>query len=135
VGACIEEGAARIALAWAVLRGKSPKPIERRWWNRATETPILVDVLDWTNERHIFSILIWPVLEVAPEKASYAHRERAKLVRHVIAKGASEMMWSTRFETDYGLRWDHERQVWTAEDGFAYDGSGFGTRRADGAQV
>jgi hypothetical protein len=48
--------------------------------------------------------------------------ERGELVRHVIAKGASEMMWSTRFEVDYGLRWDHERQVWAASDGFAYDG-------------
>ena len=26
------------------------------------------------------------------------------------------------FETDQGLRWDHERQVWTTRDGFAYDG-------------
>jgi hypothetical protein len=33
------------------------------------------------------------------------------------------MAFSTRLETDYGLRWDHERQVWTTRDGFAYDGS------------
>ena len=45
------------------------------------------------------------------------------MVKQVIARGATEKMWSTRFEVDYGLRWDHERQVWTAEDGFAYDGA------------
>jgi hypothetical protein len=32
------------------------------------------------------------------------------------------MAWSTRFDTDYGLRWDHTLRVWTASDGFAYDG-------------
>jgi hypothetical protein len=35
-------------------------------------------------------------------------------------QGISEMMWSTRYEVDYGLRWDHKRQVWAAADGFAY---------------
>jgi hypothetical protein len=120
VGGFIEEAAFRVVLAWAVLRGKSPKPVEKRWWNRSAEAPVLVDVYDWTNERHIFSVLVWPALEVAPKKADYAQRERANTVRQVIAKGASEMMWSTRFEVDYGLRWDHQRQVWVATDGFAY---------------
>jgi hypothetical protein len=32
------------------------------------------------------------------------------------------MAWSTRFDKDYGFRWDHTRRVWTASDGFAYDG-------------
>jgi hypothetical protein len=45
------------------------------------------------------------------------------LIKEVIAKGASEMMWSTRYEVNYGLTWDHERQVWTATDGFAFDGT------------
>jgi hypothetical protein len=44
------------------------------------------------------------------------------MVLETIARGAVDMAWSMRFETDYGLRWDHERQVWTARDGFAYDG-------------
>jgi hypothetical protein len=102
------------------LRGKSPKPVEKRWWNRASETPVLVDVWDWTNGRHIFSILVWPALEVPPSSAARAQQERAKLVRQVIARGAAELTWSTRYEVDYGLRWDHERQVWVATDGFAY---------------
>jgi hypothetical protein len=42
------------------------------------------------------------------------------LVRQVIARCAAELTWSTRYEVDYGLRWDHERQVWVATDGFAY---------------
>ena len=120
VGAFIEEAAFRTSLAWAVLRGKSPKPLEKRWWNRATETPILVDVWDWTTDRHIFSVLVWPALEVPPEKAARAQQERAKQVMRVIHAGAAEMAWSTRYEVDYGLRWDHERQVWVATDGFGY---------------
>jgi len=32
------------------------------------------------------------------------------------------LAWSTRFETDYGLRWDHERGVWADSEGHAYDG-------------
>lgn len=49
VGAFIEEVAFRVVLAWAILRGRSPKPVEKRPWNRALETPILVDVWEWTN--------------------------------------------------------------------------------------
>jgi hypothetical protein len=121
-GGFIEEAIFRVTLAGEILVSRVPRRVERRWWNRAAETPVLVDVYSWVDDRLIFSVLVWPSLEVAPEKASYAHRERAELVRYVIAKGASEMMWSTRFETDYGLRWDPERRVWTTEDGFAYDG-------------
>jgi hypothetical protein len=130
VGGFIEEATARIGLAWAVLRGKSPKPVEKRWWNRATETPVLIDVFDWTDERHICSVLVWPSLEVPPEKAAHVQQGRAEQVMRVLHAGAAEMAWSTRYEVDYGLRWDHERQVWTGEDGFAYDGAGFAARRS-----
>ena len=30
------------------------------------------------------------------------------------------MTWPVRFETDYGLGWDPERQVWTASDIFPF---------------
>jgi hypothetical protein len=34
-----------------------------------------------------------------------------------------DVEWAARFETDYGLRWGgHKHQVWTTQDGFAYDG-------------
>ena len=122
VGAFIEEAAFRASLMWAVARGKSPRPVEKRWCNRATEAPVLVDVYDWTNDRHIFSVLVWPALEIPPSEggAHRAQEERAKLVRQVIARGAAELTWSTRYEVDYGLRWDQDRQVWVATDGFAY---------------
>ena len=55
-----------------------------------------------------------------PEKAAYAQQERAKQVMRVLHAGAAEMAWSTRYEVDYGLRWDLDRQVWAATDGFAY---------------
>jgi hypothetical protein len=125
VGSFLDEAAFRSSLAWAVLRGKAPKPVEKRWWNRSLETPILIDVHDWTNERHIFSVLIWPALEVAPEEASRAQAARTREVLRVIHAGAAEMAWSTQYMVDYGLTWDHERQVWEASDGFAFDGAPF----------
>jgi hypothetical protein len=120
VGGFIQEAAFRTTLAWAVLRGKSPKPVEKRWWNRARETPVLIDVYDWTDERHIFSVLVWPALEAPLEKAAHAQEARAKQVMRVLHAGAAEMAWSTRYEMDYGLRSDAERQVWAATDGYAY---------------
>jgi hypothetical protein len=123
VGAFLEEAAFRASLAWAVLRGKAPKPVEKRWWNRSLETPILIDTYDWVDERLIFSILVWPALEVPPEQAARAQEARAQKVLRVLHAGAAEMAWSTRYEVDYGLKWDHSRQVWAAEDGFAYDGA------------
>ena len=134
VGAFLEEAAFRTTLAWAVLRGRSPRPIEKRWWNRSIETPILIDVHDWTNERHIFSVLVWPSLEVPPgHKAARAQQERAKQVMRVVHAGAAEMNWSTQYVVDYGLSWNHERQVWVAEDGFAYPLPSEARRGQDGA--
>ncbi len=120
VGGAIEEAAFRAVLAFKVLAGRLPLQVERRWWNRATETPILIDVYDWTDERHIFSVLVWPTLEAPPENATHGQQERVKQVMRVIHAGAAEMSWSTRYEVDYGLTWDPERQVWVATDGFAY---------------
>ncbi len=120
VGGFIEEAAFRVVLAWAVLRGKSPKPVEKRWWNRATETPVLVDVYDWTDDRLIFSVLAWPALEGEPRGAARDQQERVEEVLRVLHAGAAEMAWSTRYEVDYGLRWDPDREVWVASDGFAY---------------
>jgi hypothetical protein len=67
-------------------------------------------------------VLVWPSLESSVEDATSDHRERVRTVKEAIGKGAAEMAWSTRYETDCGLKRDHERQVWTARDGFAYDG-------------
>jgi hypothetical protein len=121
VGSFLDEAAFRLVLALDVIAGRMPRQVERRWWNRAVETPVLIDVYDWTDERRIFSALVWPSLETSAHDA-YAHHQRLEAVKRVIARGAAEMAWSTRYETDYGLRWDHERQVWTASDEFAYDG-------------
>jgi hypothetical protein len=121
IGTFLEEAAFRGSLAWAVLRGKSPKPVEKRPWSKAAEAPTLIDVYSWTDARHIFSVLVWPALEVASKKAAHAQQERAKQVLRVLHAGAAEMAWGTRFEVDYGLRWDSKRQVWTACDGFAFE--------------
>ena len=111
----------RLVLAFYVIAGRMPRQVERRRWNRSTETPVLVDVFDWTDDRRIFSVLVWPSLESSLQDADHAHHQRVEEVKKTIAKGAPEMAWFTRFETDYGLRWDPERQVWTGTDGYAFD--------------
>jgi hypothetical protein len=128
LGDFFEEAAFRLVLASCVIAGRMPRRVERRWWNRAVETPVLIDVLDWTDDRRIFSVLVWPSLESSPDEANQDHRNRVRAVLDAIARGAADKAWSTRFETDYSLKWDHDRRVWTASDGFAYDG-----RKADDA--
>ena len=120
LGALLEEACFRLVLAFDVLSGRKPQRVERRWWNRATETPILIDVYDWTDERRIFSVLVWPSLEAPAERAARAQEERVKQVMRILHAGAAEMAWSTRYEVDYDLKWDPDREVWTASDGFAY---------------
>lgn len=122
VGSFFDEAAFRAVLLFDVVVGRVPRQVERRWWNRAAETPVLVDVFDWTDERLIFSVLVWPPLELPPGDASYDHRERVREVLGAITRGAADRGWSMRYEADYGLRWDPEREVWAAGDGFAYDG-------------
>jgi hypothetical protein len=120
VGDFIEEAAFRVGLAFKVLTGRVPLKVERREWSKVVEAPVLVDVYDWTNDRRIFSLLVWPPLEAPADEAYSRHDERVSRVLEVIARGASEMALSTRWDVDHGLRWDKERQVWTARDGFAY---------------
>ena len=130
VAGFMEQAEDRVSLECAGVWGRSYMPLERRWWNRATENPVLVDVYNWTDERLIFAVLVWASLEAPLEKASYAQHERAKQVVRVLHAGAAEMAWSTRYEVDYGLRWDAKREVWTGEDEFAYDGAEVGRRRS-----
>ena len=123
LGRFADEASFRVVLAFHVLTGRVPLRSERRWWLRATETPTLIDVYDWTNERLVFSVLVWPSLESAPEDATYDHRRRVREILEAIARGSAEKAWSVRWEIDYGLRWDADRQVWVGEDGYAYDGA------------
>ena len=121
LGSFLDEAAFRLVLAFDVIMGRMPREVERRWWNRSTETPVLIDVYDWTNERRIFSVLVWPSLESSPQDADYVYHQRVDVVKQVIAKGVAEMAWSLRYETDYGLSWDPERKAWTTRGGFAFD--------------
>jgi hypothetical protein len=127
LGAFFDEAAFRAALACRVIAGRLPLEAERRHWNRSVEAPVLVDVSDWTDDRRIFSVLVWPPLESSAEDALRDHRVRVDQVKAVIARGAAEMAYSTRFETDYGLGWDPERRVGTSSaGGFAFDSKGVG---------
>jgi hypothetical protein len=123
VGAFLDEAAFRTVLAYYVVTGKVPLEQEQRFWNRAIETPVLIDVFDWTDDRRIFSVLVWPSLESSVDEALQDQAARAETVKSVISRGAQEMAWSMIMETDYGLRWNNKRKVWTASDGFAYDGT------------
>ena len=120
VGSFLEEAIFRLVLAFKVLAGRVPIETEKRSWIRSVETPAILNVYDWTDDRHIFSVLIWPPLETPTDDADRVFRERVREVKEAIARGAADRALCTRFETDYGLRWDHKRQVWTAADGFAY---------------
>lgn len=111
------ECAFRLVLAFRVLVGRVPVVRPRRWWNRAIEPPVLVDAFDWTDERLLFSVLVWPPLEDRG-----GHRERARQVLEVLHAGAADLNWSTLYEVDDGLTWDAEREVWRGSDGFAHDG-------------
>jgi hypothetical protein len=122
VGGFIEEAAFRVVLAFNVLAGRKPQRLERRWWNRSAETPLLIDCLDWTSDRLIFSVIVWPSLESSSESADDDMRERVEEVLDAIAKGASEKMWCTRWEVNHGLRWNATRACWVASDGYGYDG-------------
>jgi hypothetical protein len=60
----------------------------KRFWNRALETPVLIEVLDWTDERRIFSVLVWPSLESEAHEATHHHRERVQMVLETIASAS-----------------------------------------------
>jgi len=123
LGDLLEEAAFRVVLAFKVLSGRVPLRTEKRSWSKVIEAPVLVDLYDWTNDRRIASVLVWPVLEIEPPEAYEAHEERVEEVIAAISRGAADKAWCSRWEVDHGLRWDHKRQVWIAEDGFAFDGS------------
>ena len=115
------EAAFRAELAFDVLAGRVPKVAPRRWWNRNAEPPTLIDVHDWTNERLIFSVLVWPPLEEPTATKARDHHDRVHQVIRVLHEGATEMAWSTRYDVE-DLTWDAKREVWVGSDGFAYDG-------------
>jgi hypothetical protein len=54
------------------------------------------------------------------QKVCSGCEERVELLREVLHRGAAEMALTTRYETDCGLRWDADREVWVATDDFAY---------------
>ena len=120
VGGFLEEAAFRLVLAFKVLSGRVPLRTERRSWSKVVEAPVLVDLYDWTNDRRIASVLVWPPLEAEPPEAFELHEERVEEVISAISRGAAEKAWCTRWEIDDSLRWDPDRQVWAAQDGFAY---------------
>jgi hypothetical protein len=69
VGDFFEEAIFRLALAFDVLLGRVPQRTDKRPWVRSVETPVLVDCYDRTNDRLVFSVLVWPPLESSRQDA------------------------------------------------------------------
>jgi hypothetical protein len=126
VGGFLEEVAFRVELAFKVLAGRVPIETEKRPWVRSVNRPVLVDAYDWTTDRRLFSVLVWPPLEISLEEASSVHLDRLEQVKEVVCRGAAQMAVSLYLETDYGLRWDNDRECWIDSHGHRYDGSRFG---------
>jgi hypothetical protein len=65
------------------------------------------------------------VLEADAREAPYAHDRRTREIKEAMGWVCADRAWSTRFETDYGLRWDNARQVWadSSEAGHAHHGA------------
>ena len=124
-GDFLDEATFRVGLAFDVLVGRKPIETHKRPWLRSAETPTLIDVFDWTTDRLLFSVLVWPSLESSRREAGYVQRDRVEEVTGAIAKGAREKMWTTYWEIDYGLQWDRSRGCWRDGDGHYYDGSRF----------
>jgi len=112
----------RIALAFDVLLGRMPRPVESRTWLRSVEVPTLIECHDWVNDKRLFSVLVWPPLQVPTEQADRVFNERVEAVKAIICKGASEAAWSIRLTVDHSLVWDHGRECWKDSTGFYYDG-------------
>ena len=124
VGGFLEVMCFRLVLAFKVIIGRTPIETEKRPWVRSRETPVVIDVYDWTTERLVFSILVWPSLESPPEEAEQVFYERVQQVKEIVAAGAgSELAFSTHFVTDYELGWDARRECWVGTDGYRYDGN------------
>jgi len=134
----LDEAGFRMSLGYAVLRGRMPEPVAHRFWNRAVEVPTLLHVRDWTDDRTMVSVIIWPdtrlhQYELVPQLVGEAPEDRhedpldlqhrrVEEVMHVIARGATDL-WHVRFEVDYGLRWVPERQAWLSSNGHLYHSS------------
>jgi hypothetical protein len=116
-------------LCWRVLTGRLPQRIEHRSWKPEREAPVVVNVYDWTTYTLLFSVLIWPPVDVeanTPEKAENYKLQRAESVMQAITKGAARMSWSLLYETEQQLSWDRKREVWVTRDGYAYEHVGGG---------
>jgi hypothetical protein len=122
VGDFLDEAGYRVSLAFRVLFGLVPVEVERRPWNQDAECPVLMDIFDWTQDKLVASVLVWPVLEATPENADEALVERVEQFKGILYKGAADMAISTRVDIDCFLRWDSNRRCWVDDTGYSYDG-------------
>jgi hypothetical protein len=111
-------------ICWRVLTGQLPQRIEHRSWNRQREAPIVVNVHDFSTTTLLFSVLIWPPLDVSantPAEADAYQLERAEAVMACITKGAGGLGWNLLYEREERLHWDKRRAVWVTQDGHGFE--------------
>jgi hypothetical protein len=127
IGNFLDEAAFRALICWRVITGRVPQKIEHRGWDRSREAPIVVNVFDWTTYTLLFSVMVWPPVDVSEaqagtlEKAEYFQRHRAEDVMACISRGAGRMGWSLLYETEERWAWDRRREVWVTRHGYAYE--------------
>jgi hypothetical protein len=127
LGQALDEAAFRMLLCWRVLTGRLPQKVEHRSWKPEREAPVVVNVYDWTTYTLLFSVMIWPPLDVSEAQASTLEQaenyklQRAEDVMRTISKGAGRMKWSLLYEREQRLVWDRRRAVWVTRDGYAYE--------------
>src|SRR3712207_7540533 len=49
-------------------------------------SPVLIDCYSWTDDRLIFSVLVWPSLESSAAEADYVYQQRVREVIDAIAR-------------------------------------------------
>ena len=130
----LDEVAFRVGLACRVIVGAVPVEVEKRPWVRSVNKPVLVDGCDWTTNRVLFSIVVYPpVDELDLSKAEAAHYRRVNQIKEIVARGAGDLRFSLYLETEWDMEWDYERVVWIDRDGYAYDASRFGVGTRSGS--
>jgi hypothetical protein len=128
------EVAFRVGLACRVIVGAVPVEVQKRRWVRSVNKPVLVDGCDWTTNRVLFSIVVYPpVDELDLSKAEAAHYRRVNQIKEIVARGAGDLRLSLYLETEWDMEWDIGREVWIDRDGYAYDASRFGVGTRSGS--
>jgi hypothetical protein len=92
----LNEAAFRVEVAFKVLTSRMPLETELKPWLYSVYAPVLIDVHDWSTDRLLFSVLVWPPLDPDSKDDVAAHEERVVQVKEVILRGVAEIWLGQR---------------------------------------